>query len=450
MLIVAAPRGESVWTVVQPFAGERRGVLGCSQDGGAVQWAHHRASCTAQPGYYGPVTQARTPPLVFVDEYGQANLDVETADVGTHFILTAVLIQPEAAAETRAAVDAVRAKYFQTGELRSKRLASNYERFRRVLEDLRPIPFKFYAVVVDKREIRTESGLAYKDSFYKFLSGLLYRKLFGAFSNLSVTADAFGREDFMEDFARYLLLNHRTTLFDRPTIAFVDSRAEPLVQLADIICGTIARTYDATKTTESGAELLALIRSDHALLIDEWPVRYRPQSADGAIVAGDPNDSDIARYCISKAEDFLQTHGNSSDEEIRAQVLVLKTLLYEVRFGEPRSYVSTQQLQAMLELLGEPRSDQWMRTNVIARLRDANVLIASSPHGYKLPMAVADVVDFVEVVDTNVHPMLNRVAGARDAVLLITQGRVDVLAGERHALLRAAVDAVHASSRKPP
>jgi hypothetical protein len=64
-----------------------------------------------------------------------------------------------------------------------------------VLEDLKEIPFKFYAVVIDKREIKPDSGLAYKESFHKFLGGLLYRKLFGAFQNLHVTADAFGRED---------------------------------------------------------------------------------------------------------------------------------------------------------------------------------------------------------------------------------------------------------------
>lgn len=90
---------------------------------------------------------------------------------------------------------------------------------------------------------------------------------------------------------------------------------------------------------------------------------------------------------------------------------------------------------------------QWLRSTVIAQLRDAGVLISSSPQGYKVPVAIADVSDFVAVTDTVVHPMLNRIARARDAVLLVTQGRVDVLAGDRLSLLRAAVDAVR--SNKP-
>jgi hypothetical protein len=71
----------------------------------------------------------------------------------------------------------------------------------------------------------------------------------------------------------------------------------------------------------------------------------------------------------------------------------------------------------------------------------------SSPQGYKVPIAIADVNDFVAVADTVAHPMLNRVARAREAVLLVTRGRVDVLAGDRLSLLRAAVDSIR--STKP-
>ncbi|MDB4984896.1 MAG: hypothetical protein JWN04_74, partial [Myxococcaceae bacterium] len=81
-------------------------------------------------------------PLAFVDEYGQSNLDTALPDVGSHFILTAVLVEADAVESVRASVDAVRARYFQTGELRAKRLAGNLSRFRQVLEALDEIPFK--------------------------------------------------------------------------------------------------------------------------------------------------------------------------------------------------------------------------------------------------------------------------------------------------------------------
>jgi hypothetical protein len=382
------------------------------------------------------VTSERRAPLAFVDEYGQANLDVDQPDVGSHFVLAAVLVEAGDAVGVRAAVDAVRAKHCQAGELRSKRLAKNPTRFRAVLDDLNPIPFRFYAVVVDKREIHADSGLAFKDSFYKFLAGLLYRKLFNAFPDLHVTADEFGRDDFMDGFARYLIANHRDTLFDRPRVTFASSKDEPLVQLADIICGTLARTYDVTKTTEKTSELLSVIRSDHALLIDEWPVRYRAASGTGSLLPADPADDDIARYGVSQAEKFIEEHEGSIEEERRAQVLTLKRLLYEVRFADSHAYVATQVLHETLEATGEPRNDQWLRSKVIAQLRDSGVLIASSPQGYKIPISVADVSDFVAVTDTI-------------AVRLITQGRVDVLAGDKLRLLRSAVDSIKQVDSNP-
>jgi hypothetical protein len=45
----------------------------------------------------------------------------------------------------------------------------------------------------------------------------------------------------MDGFTRHVLENHRETLFDRARITFAESKEEPLVQLADVICGALAR-----------------------------------------------------------------------------------------------------------------------------------------------------------------------------------------------------------------
>ena len=42
-------------------------------------------------------------------------------------------------------------------------------------------------------------------------------------------------------------------------ISFVDSRKEPLIQLADIIAGSIARSYDITKSDRN--EYIKLLKS---------------------------------------------------------------------------------------------------------------------------------------------------------------------------------------------
>lgn len=383
--------------------------------------------------YHRPVTTDRKPPLTFVACHGEPHLDATLPFSGNHFILAAALVDEAAAADVRAAVSTLpRGKSPDSVQSSLAALATQ--------------PYRYYAVVVDKRVMRPGSGLAYEGSFYKFLSALLSRKLFDAFPDLHVVADTFARETFMGDFARYLVENHRATLFDRPRVSFASAAEEPLVGLADLVAKALAITYEAEADAEA-ATLLPMLR-EHAVLIDEWPVRYRTASGTGSLLAGDPSDDDLARYGIARAEDFLADHEDRIDEGSRAQVVILKKLLYEARFGDPRAYVPSQALRDTLDAVGAPSGEQWLRSNVIAHLRDAGVLVSSSPQGYKIPIAIADVSDFVAVTDTVVHPMLNRVARAREAVLLVTGGRVDVLAGERLELLRAAVDAIRTSGGK--
>jgi hypothetical protein len=247
----------------------------------------------------------------------------------------------------------------------------------------------------------------------------------------------------MESFARYLLEKHCETLFDRPRVTFANSRDEPLVQLADVICGALARTYDATKTDLRSAELLQLLRP-RALMIEEWPVRYRAASGTGSLLAAaDPGDDDVARFSVARAEDFLEAHEATLDRDRRAQVLALKKLLFELRFGDPNAYVAADALREVLVDFGEHRDEQWLRSTVIGRLRDAGVLIASTRvGGYKIPNSIQNINAFVALAEHVVPAMLQRVTRARDAVLLITSGRVDVLEGEHLDVLRRAVEAI--------
>jgi hypothetical protein len=108
------------------------------------------------------------------------------------------------------------------------------------------------------------------------------------------------------------------------------------------------------------------------------------------------------------------------------------------------AYVPTAVLREALAGFDQSENEQWVRSRVIAPMRDAGVLIASSSRGYKIPCTIRDVVDFVERTNAVVHPMLNRIARARNEVLFLTNGRVDVLGFDRLELLRTALDAIKA------
>ena len=61
--------------------------------------------------------------LAFADEYGQPNLDTSIDNVSTHYIVAGVIVEHGKADAQRAALEAVRAKHFQTGAMKSANIA---------------------------------------------------------------------------------------------------------------------------------------------------------------------------------------------------------------------------------------------------------------------------------------------------------------------------------------
>jgi hypothetical protein len=73
-----------------------------------------------------------------------------------------------------------------------------------------------------------------------------------------------------------------------------------------------------------------------------------------------------------------------------------------------------------------------LRSKVIAKLRDNNVIIASSNKGYKIPSSFEDMEIFVETVNSKIKPLLQRLGKARSNLYLASKGEVDILKGEKY------------------
>ena len=124
----------------------------------------------------------------FCDEFGAFGFAFDKPNVSTHFIITAIIVNENDLASLCNSVEAIRKKYFQTGEMKSSHLKNNHTRIRKLLDDLIPLPFKIYYLVVDKRKIYEQSGLRYKAPFYKFLNQMVYNALQVSFNQLTIVA----------------------------------------------------------------------------------------------------------------------------------------------------------------------------------------------------------------------------------------------------------------------
>jgi len=377
----------------------------------------------------------------FVDEYGTPDIDFSKDGASTHFILTAIIVDGARLPLLQEGTEAACKRHFQTGEMKSASVGRNDDRRLTVLTDLASLDFCFYAVVVDKRRLYEDSGLAYRGSCYKFPNSLLYRKLYGAQPDLKVTADRFGSRDFQVGFKEYVR-GRAMSLFDHPEFHFIPSQEEVLLQLADFLSGALARAFDPKKKPPKAQEFLRLI-ADKALGIEQWPpeiARYLPD------VEGVPDgrwNQRVRELAVRKAVEFVSTHWPPADDVTADQVSCLHYLLFQFRLVNPRRYVST---ISLLRVIGRSNfSDaekRYLRSQVIAKLRDSDVIIASSSKGYKIPCGVEDLQDFVGHTESIIIPMLKRLRRCREACLLNTAGELDVIAGPQGRPLRSLLKAL--------
>lgn len=368
----------------------------------------------------------------YIDESGNHDLVTEKNGASRYFIVLAILVEETSLAELTTAVTAIKHEFFGPGEMKSSRVRE--DRRVRVLDALAPLPFRFYAVAVDKARIDRDSGLAFKTSFIKFANGRLYNALFQNLTDLTVYADGHGGAEFIESFKKYLETAHTPDLFSRPKIEIVDSRQEVLVQLADFLVGTAAKIYENKATAEARKVFLDFLGRKR-IRIDEWPPRFESQYP--AVSGASDLDGQVRSISLRAAAQFLSDFSDVEDLETRIQHAFVSYLLFRAQFPLEEEFMSTPELIDHLGSLGFEEIDKhFLRSNVVSRLRDRGVLIASSARGYKVPTTYSDVIGFAELVDGIVSPLLHRLRRANDLLSLGSGGAIDFLGDVRFRKLR--------------
>ncbi|MNO81905.1 hypothetical protein D3C76_731620 [compost metagenome] len=131
---------------------------------------------------------------------------------------------------------------------------------------------------------------------------------------------------------------------------------------------------------------------------------------------------------LKQADQFLSKIGNHPDEDERLQLCILDYLRFRNEFADPNDYVSTDEIAEHLNARGfNGLTEQKIRSSGIAKLRDADVIIASGAKGYKIPRSRADINDFLHLASSQVVPLLERIKKARDVYMLSSMGEYDIL-----------------------
>jgi len=206
--------------------------------------------------------------LVFIDDSGDAGFKLEKGST-SFFIIAMVIFDDELVAEE--ASIAIKRFRRQLGwpdyrEFRFHKLAREIRKgFLQVVSDFK---FRVRVLVVEKKVIRSDELKARKDKFYGYFIKEALKQSGGAILNAKIKIDGSGDRVFRKSFLAYLRreLSSQERLVMR-NCRLVDSQGNVLVQLADMIAGSINRSYSQKNDAK---EYRAIIERH---IEDEWRFR---------------------------------------------------------------------------------------------------------------------------------------------------------------------------------
>jgi hypothetical protein len=362
----------------------------------------------------------------FADEFGNNSFEFETQ--GSHFIVATVICKTDQIAQLEEQVNELRRKHnFQTGELKSSGVGKNHKRRLKILKDLIRLDISVYAVIVDKRKL-VGQGFKYKKSFYKYLNNLLYKELFRTFPKLDLYVDEHGGNDYMLEFKKYVGKHHQKTLFSGSQFDLQNSKNSNLIQIADLVAGTLGYIYDETKKSEFSPEfekiLKPIIRD-----LNFFPKEYNFKDFQESNTEED-FDPLIAEVSLLRINNFLEKEIGKEQQKID-QINFLRLLLLFQRVYYKSKFVYTKEIFKHLnQSRSKPLKEEYFRSKVVGNLRDNGILISSCRKGYKIPTTRKDLESFIKHGNQIIRPMLNRIKEVRDAIRLASGNELDLLDAE--------------------
>ena len=359
----------------------------------------------------------------YIDECGNFGFDFQSEGTSTHYIVCAVVVNNERIVEIEHKVDELRKNNFGQGEMKSSSIGIKHSRRAKILTELLLLDFSLILLIADKKAFYKDSPLTdYKGTFVKYLHYKLYESMYVTYPKLKIVEDEYGSSEFQQEYRKYIC-EHRPApnLFNEYDFDYIDSRKSNIVQIADIITGSVMQHIIDSKAPDVLKIFQGKIRD-----IINFPKPFVPYTAGTNI----DNSFDRQIYALADqcATNYIENNKNSEEEDARLRVLFLRQLLFTARNISNTKFIYSAEITRWLsDLSGKHITRDYLYRKIIPQLRDAGILIASSAHGYKIPTCVKDIYTYINQTSGIVNPMLNRIEKCRKLIYKQTDGTLDIL-----------------------
>jgi Protein of unknown function (DUF3800) len=186
--------------------------------------------------------------LVFVDDSGDPGFKVERGS-SSHFVVACVIFDDDLDAEEAALrIKRLRQKLGWRQEHEFKFNKCSPQVRKEFLTEIRDCSFRIRAIVVDKAVIRSPLLKSDRVSFYNFIVKEVLEKSRDSVRDARIRLDGRGDRAYKKGANAYLrsqlnTRNHRIA----KRIRFVDSKGDSLIQLADMVAGSLLREAQARR-----------------------------------------------------------------------------------------------------------------------------------------------------------------------------------------------------------
>ena len=204
--------------------------------------------------------------FVFIDDSGDPGFKINKGSSRYFVIALVIFSDPLEIEKTSVAIKELRRSLRFPDETEFKFHKSSDAVKERFLKTINPFNFSIRCLVVDKLLIRSNELKNNKDSFYSYAIKLVLQHSDGEILNARIKIDGSGDREFRRSFMTYLRkqLNSKNKKIIK-NCKLLDSKGNVIIQMADMIAGSIRRSYEEDKKNH---DKYKVIISKH--IKDEW------------------------------------------------------------------------------------------------------------------------------------------------------------------------------------
>ena len=183
--------------------------------------------------------------LVFLDESGDPGMKLQQGSSEYFFVTLVIFEDNEEALRADHHIAALREQLRLDASFEFRFNKMNYRLRTRFLRELCGFDFCYYAIAVKKGQL-TARGFHFSESFYKVACRYVFTNAKTILRDAVVVIDGSGSRGFQRQLVTYLRrgINPRAPGDSHiRKIKIEDSHRNNLLQLADMVCGALARSY---------------------------------------------------------------------------------------------------------------------------------------------------------------------------------------------------------------